>query len=133
MLVVDTSVWVDFLNGHRSLETEYLANCLSDDVPIVLPGLVRAEILAGLRTDVEAERIASLLDAFDATPEPTTGDYTAAAGIYRMCSRAGAAVGSVVDCLIAQACLAHGYALLTKDKDFRRIAARSALRLVEFA
>ncbi len=133
MLVVDTSVWVDFLNGHPSLETEYLANCLSDDVPIVLPGLVRAEILAGLRTNAEAERIASLLEAFDAAPEPTTGDYTEAAGIYRACRRAGAAVGSVVDCLIAQTCLSRGYALLTKDKDFRRIAAVSALRLVEFA
>ena len=133
MLVVDTSVWIDFLNGHRSLETEYLATCLSDDVPIMLPGLVRTEILAGIRADGEAERVASLLEAFDAAPEPTTGDYTAAAGIYRRCRRAGAAVGSVVDCLIAQACLAHGYALLTKDKDFRRIAAQSALRLVEFA
>jgi len=133
VLVVDTSVWVDFLNGHRSLETEYLATCLSDDVPIVLPGLVRAEVLAGLRTDAEAARIASLFTAFDPAPEPTEDDYTAAAGIYRGCRRAGAAVGSVVDCLIAQGCLAHGYALLTKDKDFHRIAAHTPLRLVEFA
>ena len=133
MLVVDSSVWVDFLNGHWSLETEYLANCLSDDVPIVLPGLVRAEILAGLRTDAEAERVASLLEAFDAAPEPTTGDYAAAAGILRSCRRTGAGIGSVVDCVIAQTCLSHGYALLTKERDFRRIAAESALRLVEFA
>lgn len=132
MLVVDTSVWVDFLNGHRSVETDYLAACLSDDVPIVLPGLVRAEILAGLRTDAEAARIASLLEAFDAAPEPTASDYVAAAGIYRGCRRAGAAVGSVVDCLIAQTCLAHGGVLLTKDRDFRRIARCTQLRLVEF-
>lgn len=130
VLVVDTSVWVDFLNGHRSLEAEYLSSCLSDDVPIALPGLVRAEILAGLRTDAEAGRIASLLEAFDAAPEPTAVDYTAAAGIYRGCRRAGAAVGSVVDCLIAQACLSHGYALLTKDKDFRRIARCTQLNLI---
>lgn len=133
MLVVDTSVWVDFLNGHRSREAEYLASCLSDDVPIVLPGLVRAEILAGLRTDVEADRIASLLDALDAAPEPSTGDYTAAAGMYRSCRRAGVAIGSVVDCLIAQSCLKHEYALLTKDRDFSRIATRFPLQLVEFA
>jgi predicted nucleic acid-binding protein len=133
VLVVDTSVWVDFLNGHRSLEAEYLATCLTDDVPIALPGLVRAEILAGLRTDAEAERIASLLETFEAAPEPATADYVAAGGLYRSCRRAGAAVGSVVDCLIAQVCLSHGYALLTKDKDLRRIAAHTALRLVEFA
>jgi len=133
MVVVDTSVWIDFLNGHRSLETEYLAACLSDDIPIVLPGLVRAEILAGLRTDAEAQRIESLLTAFDAATEPATDDYTAAAGIYRRCRGAGVAVGSVVDCLIAQTCLKHGYPLLTKDGDFRRIAAHTPLRLVEFA
>jgi len=133
VLVVDTSVWVDFLNGHRSLEAEYLGACLSDDVPIVLPGLVRAEVLAGLRTDAEAERIASLLEAFDAAPEPAAADYVAAASLYRGCRQVGAVVGSLVDCLIAQVCLAHGYVLLTKDRDFRRIAAHTTLRLVEFA
>jgi predicted nucleic acid-binding protein len=133
MVVVDTSVWVDFLNGHRSLETEYLAACLSDDVPVVLPGLVRAEILAGLRTDAEAERIASLLAAFDAAPEPALDDYTATAELYRRCRRAGDAVGSIIDCLIAQVCLRQGYPLLTKDNDFRRIAAHSGLRLIEFS
>ena len=131
VLLVDTSVWIDFLNGHCSPEADFLANCLADDVPIVLPGLVRAEILAGLRTDAEAERVASLLDALDTAPEPGTDDYTAAAAIKRGCRRAGAAVGSVVDCLIAQVCLAHGHALLTKDKDFRRIASRTRLNLVE--
>jgi predicted nucleic acid-binding protein len=131
VLVVDTSVWVDFLNGHRSLEAEYLATCLTDDVPIALPGLVRAEILAGLRTDAEAGRIASLLEAFDAAPEPATADYVAAGGLYRSCRRVGAAVGSLVDCLIAQTCLSHGHALLTKDRDFHRIALCTQLRLIE--
>ena len=44
MLVVDTSVWIDFLNGHRSLESEYLDACLADNVPVVVPGIVLAEI-----------------------------------------------------------------------------------------
>ncbi len=116
MLVVDSSVWVDFLNGHPSPEAEYLATCLIDDVPIALPGLVRAEILAGLKTEAEAERIASLLMAFDAATEPTRDDYIAAAGIYRACRRKGAAVGSIVDCLIAQTCQRTGCVLLTKDR-----------------
>ena len=59
MLVVDTSVWIDFLNGRQSFESDYLAACLADDVPVVLPGLVLAEILAGLKTEAEAVRIAA--------------------------------------------------------------------------
>ena len=133
MLVVDTSAWIDFLNGYPSREAEYLATCLSDDVPIILPGVVLTEILAGLRTEAEARRIASLLDAFDAAPEPAADDYRAAASIFRTCRQSGKAVGSVVDCLIAQTCLCNGYSLLSKDRDFRRIAARTRLQLVEFS
>ena len=131
MLVVDTSVWIDFLNGHRSPEADYLAACLADDVPLVVPGLVCAEVLAGLRTEAEAARIGSLLASLDPAPEPTTDDYRVAAAIYRSCRRAGRSVGAIVDCLIAQICLRNGYALLTRDGDFERIAASTGLRLVE--
>lgn len=133
MLVVDTSVWIDFLNGHRTLESEYLAACLADDVPLVLPGIVLAEILAGLKSDAEAQRMASLLDAFDAAPESAPDDYRAAAATFRSCRRVGGGVGSVVDCAIAQTCLRNDYTLLTKDGDLRRIAVMARLRLVEFS
>jgi predicted nucleic acid-binding protein len=129
VLVVDTSVWIDFLNGYRSVESEYLAACLADDVPVVLPGLVLAEILAGLRTEAEAVRIGSLLAALDAAPEPSVEDYRAAAAIYRSCRRAGRAVGAIADCLIAQTCLRNDYVLLTRDRDFVRISAATGLRL----
>ena len=131
MLVVDTSVWIDFLNGHRSPEADYLAACLADDVPLVVPGLICAEVLAGLRTEAEAARIESLLAALDSAPEPSVDDYRAAAAIYRSCRRAGRSVGAIVDCLIAQICLRNGYVLLTRDRDFVRIAASTGLRLVE--
>ena len=129
MLVVDTSVWIDLFNGHRSAESEYLAACLADDVPVIVPGIVLAEILAGLRTEAEAARIESLLAALDRAPEPSPDDYRAAAAIYRSCRRAGRSVGAIVDCLIAQICLRNGYVLLTRDRDYVRIAASTGLRL----
>lgn len=133
MLVVDTSVWIDFFNGHGSLESEYLAVCLADDVPLVLPGIVLAEILAGLKSEARARIMSSLLDAFETAPEPTPDDYKSAAAIFRSCRQAGGGIGSVVDCVIAQTCLRNDFTLLTKDRDFRRIAARTSLRLVEFS
>ena len=74
-----------------------------------------------------------MLGAFDAVPAFTESDYRSAAGIYRKCRASGEMVGSVVDCLIAQACLSHGYRLLSKDSDFRKIARNTPLRLVELA
>lgn len=124
---------MDFFNGHGSLESEYLAVCLADDVPLVLPGIVLAEILAGLKSEARARTMAPLLDAFETAPEPTPDDYKAAAAIFRSCRQAGGGIGSVVDCVIAQTCLRNDFTLLTKDRDFRRIAARTRLRLVEFS
>jgi predicted nucleic acid-binding protein len=133
MLLVDTSVWVDYFNDHPSREAEQLAGALAADDPMVMLGLVATELLAGLRNDAEAGRIAGMLGAFDAVPAFTESDYRNAAGIYRKCRASGETVGSVVDCLIAQACLSHGYRLLSKDGDFRKIARNTPLRLVESA
>ena len=133
MLLADTSVWVDFFNDHRSPESERLAASLADDEPMVMLGLIATETLAGLRTEVEAERIAGLFEAFDAVPAFDESDYRSAAAIFRRCRASGETVSSVVDCLIAQACLRHGYRLLSKDSDFRKIARNVPIRLVEMA
>jgi len=45
--LVDTSVWVDFLNGRDSLETHWLRDAITDGLPVVVPGLVLTEILRG--------------------------------------------------------------------------------------
>jgi len=133
VLLVDTSVWIDFFSGHGSREAEFLSSCLADDVDIVVPGLVLSEVLAGLGSETEAERIAVLLAALHCAPESTSDDYKIASAVFRACRRAGAAVGSVVDCLIAQVCMRNGYTLLSKDRDFRRIAAHSNLHLLELS
>jgi hypothetical protein len=122
VILVDTSVWIDFLNGHASGEAESLAQLIEENQPITVPGLVLTEILCGLRSDSEAERIANLLSAFDSTPEPARRDYAAAAGIYRSCRAQGQTIRSTIDCLIAQICLRYGYRLLSKDRDFDAIA-----------
>lgn len=122
MILVDTSVWIDFLNGHASGEAEVLAQLIEENQAITVPGLVLTEILCGLRSDAEAERIAKLLSAFASTPEPNRHDYLAAAGIYRTCRAQGQTIRSTIDCLIARICLRDDCRLLTKDRDFDAIA-----------
>lgn len=129
-MLVDTSVWIDYFNGHPSPEADRLARAIGDNEPILLCGIVITEILLGLRSDTEAARIAELLDAFELTPEPDRTDYREAANLYRRCRAQGHTIRSTIDCLIAQACIRHGHDLLTKDRDFERIASCQPLRLI---
>lgn len=130
-MLVDTSVWVDFFNGYESRQAEHLASAIAEAEPIALPGVVLTEILLGLKNDAEAERISTLLEAFDTVVEPTRADYIEAARIYRLCRAKGFTVRSTIDCLIAQLCLRDGFALLTKDRDFKAIADCVPLQLLD--
>jgi predicted nucleic acid-binding protein len=129
-MLVDTSVWIGHFNGHRSAQADPLAAAIADGEAIALPGLVLTEILVGLRSDAEADKILRLLDAFDPGPEPTRADHVAAARLYRLCRSKGITIRSTIDCLIAQLCLRDGLELLTLDRDFTGIARCAPLRLV---
>jgi predicted nucleic acid-binding protein len=128
-MLVDTSVWIDFFNGHASTQAARLSRAIADGEAIQLPGLVITEILLGLRSDAEAARVLDLLDAFDPVNEPTRGDYVEAARLYRHCRSKGFTIRSTIDCLLAQICLRDNLELLTKDHDFEAIAGCSKLRL----
>jgi predicted nucleic acid-binding protein len=122
VILVDTSVWIDFFNGYESVEAAHLRICIADVRPLTIPGLVLTEILVGVRSEAEADRVAGALSAFDPAPELDSTDYQKAAELYRVCRRRGLTIRSTIDCLIAQLCLRHGYELLAKDRDFDSIA-----------
>jgi len=132
-MLVDTSVWIDFFNGHVSPHADRLAQAIATDEAIAVPGLVLTELLSGLGTEAQARKIASLLDAFDPVADLHDDEYAQAACLYRRCRSKGLTVRSSVDCLIAQMCLRDGLSLLTKDSGFEAIAQCSPLRLVEVA
>ena len=130
-MLVDTSVRIDYFNGHASAQADRLAQAIADAEPIALPGLVWTQILMGLRTEAEAARIADLLDAFEFVREPVRSDCIAAAGIYRTCRSKGNIIRSTIDCVIAQLCLRDGRPLLFKDRDFRAISQSFPLKQIE--
>ncbi len=129
MILVDTSVWIDYFNTQPSDEAAYLTFCIAESRALAIPGLVLTEILLGVRNDAEAARIVRAMSAFDLAPELERADYEQAAGLYRACRARGITPRSTIDCLIAQLCLKHGYELLARDRDFAAIAQVSPLRL----
>jgi predicted nucleic acid-binding protein len=131
MIMVDSSVWADFLNGAPTRQAEELARLLEDRaVPIVTLPIVVAEVLQGLKTEARFRHVAALLTRLPRLPE-TIDTYVAAAQLFRILRKAGVTVRGTIDCLIAQVCIENRASLLCKDRDFDFIARHSPLVLVQ--
>lgn len=120
-VLVDTSVWADFANGHRTAETDLLATLIQQEEDILTCGVVVAEFLQGLRTNRSVAKFTRhFADLVWLTPQEPDS-YVQAADLYRRLRRRGITVRSTIDCLIV--CLAQAYqcAVLSSDRDLRFI------------
>ena len=131
-VLVDTSAWVDFFNGHSSPEADALAQLIRDEADVLTCGVVGAEVLQGLRQDRTRAAIQShFLDMEWLTPsEPET--YIEAANLYRELRSRGLTIRSTIDCLISRLAHEHGVLLLSKDRDIRLIVESGLLDVKAF-
>ena len=129
MIVVDSSVWIDYFNRHASPQVEKLKAFFSDETALAITPLVLMEVLSGFRSQSEFEKA---LDFMVELPILQTGPsiHVNAARLYRNLRQKGITVNSHGDCLIAQACIENGAELLANDADFERIARHTKLKLV---
>ena len=130
ILFVDTSVWsLAFRRDTDSSapETAALRYALDSGAEVVTTGLVLQELLQGF-AGPRARK--GLIDRFAALPfiTPDRQDHIEAADLSNRFRRSGLQIGTI-DILLAQLCIRHTLTMLTTDRDFAGIAARSALRL----
>ena len=121
MIVVDTSVWIDFLNGRNAPHVTALRAALGQD-EIIIGDLMLCEVLQGLDSENEAQQVESLLRRFDIAP--MAGDTMAAiaARNYRALRRRGITIRKTIDLLIGTWCIENRRPLLHNDSDFRLMA-----------
>jgi predicted nucleic acid-binding protein len=117
VVIVDTTVWVDYFQGVENPETDWL-NTELDRQRLGLTDIILCEVLQGVRDDVvakEVERRLLNLEVFD-----TGGVAVAreAARNYRALRSRGHTVRKTIDCLIATFCLRGQHSLLHRDRDF---------------
>lgn len=129
MVVVDTSVWVDFIRGVDSDEAEVLANLIGDGQEVALTDVTFAELLQGVKSDDEARKLSQELKAFRILRLETLDDFEFAATLFRATREQGKSVRKTIDCLIAAVCVRSGAELLHKDVDFSRLAEVSSLKI----
>ena len=129
MIVVDTSVWIDVLNGVDSRSAATCTDLIEAGEPVALTDIVFTEILQGLRSEDEARRVEHHLRGFPMLRLEGIDDFALAAALYRTARRAGVTIRRTLDCLIAAPCVRTGAPLLHTDSDFDRLATCTDLRI----
>lgn len=117
MIVVDSSVWIDYFNGKTTRQTDLL-NALLDQELIVVGDLILTEVLQGFRTDREFQRARQLLDTFLFAEMLGKDMALASAQNYRRLRSKGITVRKTIDVIIATFCIQNRLPLLHCDKDF---------------
>jgi predicted nucleic acid-binding protein len=120
-VLVDTSAWVEFFNGHASAEREAVARLLGGDDDVCTCGVVVAEVLQGLRRDRSRQQIEDLFAEMTFLEAIGISPYVRAAALYRSLRKRGITVRSTIDCLIAILAEENECAVLARDRDLAAI------------
>ena len=126
MILVDTSVWIDFLSSRPGPGGQELRRLIEDGAPVALTGVVVTEILQGLKRDIkQVENYLSLFDILEARGFET---YRDAAAIFRLARSKGVSL-TTTDALIATVAAEIGASIFSLDRDFVRMAHMAGFRL----
>lgn len=129
MIIVDTSVWIEYLRKTGSPSHLQLRALIEEGHPIALSSPVLMELLAGATSDEKAARLRDMLASFHHLPVDDLADFEHAADIQRVCRSHGDTVRSLIDCLIAAVAIREDLPVLSADRDFEVIAKHTALKL----
>ncbi len=126
MILVDSSVWVDFFSSSPGPAGAELRRMIKESEPFALTGIVVAEVLQGLIRD--SGPIERLLAQWEMLEPKGFDTYRNAAAIFRAGRGKGITL-TTIDTLIAAIALEQGAAVFTLDEDFSRIARLAGLEL----
>jgi hypothetical protein len=117
MVIVDTTVWIDYLAGIKNEHTDWLDQELPKQ-RLGLTALILCEILQGIRSDSRFVEVRDELSNFEVFDNGGADLAIEAARNYRFLRERGHTVRKTIDCLIASFCLRAGHSLLHRDRDF---------------
>lgn len=120
-ILVDTSVWIDFLHGQATPQVARLKALVGHE-ELIIGDLILAELLQGIRDDRDVVRVEAAFSAYRVVP--LVGEQIArqSAMYYRQLRRQGITVRKTIDCLIATWCIQNHVPLLHADRDFQHFA-----------
>jgi len=117
LILVDSSVWIDYLRGAATPQTNRLDELLGRE-PLVIGDLILSEVLQGIDKPRDFEKARRLLTSMEVVTLGGADIAIQAAAQFRRLRRRGITVRKTIDCMIATWCIANGCALLHADRDF---------------
>ena len=126
LILVDSSVWIDFLSSSPGRAGHELRRLIEEAEPFALTGVVATEVLQGLTRD--EGRVEKYLAMWEMLEPSGFSTYREAAAIFRLARSKGISL-TTIDTLIAAIAIEHDASLFSLDKDFVRVARITALRL----
>ena len=127
MILVDSSVWINYFNGISTWQTDLLDHYLSNTL-IIIGDLILSEVLQGFRSNTDFETAKSFLSALQFRQ---IGGYDVAiqsANNYRILRKSGVTVRKTIDIIIATFCIIEGLTLLHDDPDFDPLVTHFSLK-----
>jgi hypothetical protein len=129
MILVDSSVWIDYFNGQATWQTEMLDQLLQQ-IPVYTGDLILTEVLQGFRNDsdyAEAKEILSILPCKELGGSVVA---VAAAHNYRTLRKKGITVRKTIDMIIGTFCIMNDISLLHDDRDFDPMTLHLGLKTI---
>jgi predicted nucleic acid-binding protein len=117
MVIVDTTVWIDYLGGVGNAESDWLDREAGRQ-RLGLTDLILCEVLQGIRDDITFERVLRELRRFEVFETGDAELAIAAARNFRNLRQRGYTVRKTIDCWIATFCIRERHSLLHRDRDF---------------
>jgi predicted nucleic acid-binding protein len=129
LILVDSSVWIDYFNGITTPQTEKLDRLLGTRL-LAIGDLIVTELLQGFRRDRDFDQALKLLTSLDIVS--LGGEHIAiqAARNFRALRSRGVTIRKTVDTIVATWCIENGYDLLHSDRDFDAFAKHLGLQVV---
>lgn len=130
MILVDSSVWIDYFRGAATRQGEFLARQIdAGGVEIAAGDLIIAEVLQGFRSEKQAREAAAAFDLIETVEIGGRALAIKSAHNYRALRAKGLTVRSTIDCLIATFCIERRIPLLHDDRDYLSFVRHLGLRV----
>ena len=130
MVLVDTTVWIDFFGDQPLPHVAALQRLIEDDEDLCVCGVILAEVLQGIRADADYRRTKDYFESLILMPMRRT-TYEMSAELYRSLRKKGITIRKPIDCMIAAVAIEHDLPLLHNDRDFDGISKHSKLKSVK--